>query len=170
MRIIHCTQKLLKELGNPSLQNPDTQVTVTGLGNWYCNLIRIDRRKCLLFTNEKTLFSFLIPRVLKQNLRNLQDEFLINLKLNLQTEGFGLEVINKVMQEYQEIGFAKTANRQTLGVMNEFALEYEFLIRREGGIENVKILGINKQINRTPMSPLKYKYPIDGLRNLLVGS
>jgi hypothetical protein len=31
-------------------------------------------------------------------------------------------VISKVMQEYSETGFAKTANQQILGVMNEFAL------------------------------------------------
>jgi hypothetical protein len=100
----------------------------------------------------------------------LEDEFLINLNLNLQVEGFSLEVINRVMQEYGEIGFAKTANRQVLGSMNEFAFQYEFLIRREGGIDGIKILGVNKQINRTPMSPLKYGYPVDALKNLLLGS
>jgi len=167
VRTIHCTQKLLKELGNPPLVTPNTE-TPEGLGNWYCNLLRIDRRKCLLFTNEVTLYSFLIPRVLKQNLLNLEDEFLINLNLNLQAEGFSLEVINRVMQEYREIGFAKTANRRVLGSMNEFAFEYEFLIRREGGINRTRILEVNHQINRTPMSPLKYRYPVDGLKGLLL--
>ena len=66
MRLLHCTQKLLKELGKPPLQNPDTSPENSeGLGNWYANLLRIDRRKCLLFTNEKTLYTFLIPKVLK---------------------------------------------------------------------------------------------------------
>lgn len=66
--ILHCTQKLLKELGNPPLQTPD--VLTTGLGNWYANLLVIDRRKCVLFTNEKTLYSFLLPNVKKENLKN----------------------------------------------------------------------------------------------------
>jgi hypothetical protein len=70
MRTLHCTLKLLKELGNPPLQI-STPETHEGLGNWYANLLRIDRRKCLMFTNEKTLYSFLIPRVMKQNLKNL---------------------------------------------------------------------------------------------------
>ena len=64
MRLIHCTAKLLKELGNPPLQSPD-EPNPQGLGNWYANLLRIDRKKCILFTNEKTLYSFLIPRVKK---------------------------------------------------------------------------------------------------------
>lgn len=167
LRLLHCTQKLLKELGNPAPLDPDTAATVTGLGNWYANLLRIDRRKCALFTNEKTLYSFLILGVKRENPLNIHDEFLINLNLNLQAEGFSIEIINRVMQEYGEIGFAKTTRKQILGVMNEFAFEYEFLIRREGGIENVRILGVNKKINRTPISPLKYGYPVDSLKNIL---
>jgi hypothetical protein len=167
MTLLHCTRKLLKEL-DVHLVEPDKIPQPTEwLGNWYANLLRIDRRKCLLFTNEKTLYTFLIPKVKKENLKNIEDEFDIYLNYNLQCEGFGIEVINRVMQEYQEIGFAKTSNRQVLGSMNEFAFEYDYFIRREGGLEKARIFEINKEINRTPMSPLKFKYPIDGLRQLM---
>ncbi|MFA5824039.1 MAG: hypothetical protein WC853_13355 [Thermodesulfovibrionales bacterium] len=138
-----------------------------GLGNWYANLIRIDRRKCLLFTNEKTLYSFLIPKVLKANLKNIEQEFLINLSYNLQYEEFGLEVINRVMQEYKEIGFAKTSNRQVLGSMNELTFQYEVLIEQKEGLENIRIMELNKHINRTIMGALKYKHPIEGLSNFV---
>ncbi|MBM4146179.1 MAG: hypothetical protein FJ240_07875 [Nitrospira sp.] len=167
MRLLHCTRKLLKELYVPLVEPDKIPQPTEGLGNWYANLLRIERRKCLLFTNEKTLYTFLIPKVLKANLRNIEEEFLINLSYNLQAEGFGLDVINRVMKEYQEIGFAKTSNRQVLGSMNEFAFEYDFFIRREGGLEKARIIEINREINRTPMSPLKGKYPIDGLRQMI---
>jgi hypothetical protein len=81
-----------------------------------------------LFTNEKTLYTFLIPKVLKDNLKNIEDEFITHLSYNLQYEGFGLEVINRGVQEYQEMGFAKTSNRQVLGSMNEFAFEYDYFM------------------------------------------
>ena len=169
MRLIHCTQKLLKELGNPLLQSPDKPGT-GGLGNWYSNLLRIDRRKCLLFTNEKTLYSFLILNVKKENLKNIIDEFLLNLNINLQAEGFPLEVINRVMQEYAEIGFAKTVSRHVLGSMNELTFEYEHLIvHRYEGIEKVRILGVNKEVNRTIMRGIKYLHPIESLQELLLG-
>jgi len=170
MRLIHCTQKLLKELDVPLVELDNIPSASEGLGSWYANLIRIDRKKCLLFTNEKTLYSFLIPKVVKSTLKNIEDEFLINLNFNLQAEGFSLEVINKVMQECKEIGFAKTASKSVLGSMNEFAFEFEFLIRREGGIDHIKILQINQQINRTPMSAIKYQYPIEAFRTLLLGT
>jgi len=167
MRIIHCTRKLLKELDVPLIEPGKIPLPTEGLGNWYANLLRIDRRKCLIFTNEKSLYTFLIPKVLKANLKSIEQEFLIHLSYNLQNEGFGLEMINRVMQGYEEIGFANTSNRQVLGSMNEFAFEYEYLIRREVGIEKVKIFEINKEINRIPMGALKYKYPIEALKCLL---
>jgi len=167
MRIVHCTKKLFKEL-DVSLVEPDNiPSNPEGLGNWYANLLRIDRRKCIIFTNEKTLYTFLIPKVLKANLKNIEQEFLINLSYNLQNEGFGLEVINRVMQEYREIGFAKTVSKSVLGSMNEFMFQYEVLIQMEGGIDNIRILQVNQKINKTIMGALKYKYPIEALRNLL---
>jgi hypothetical protein len=166
--ILHCTQKLLKELGNPPLQSPDEPNT--GLGNWYANLLTIDRRKCILFANEKTLYSFLIPKVKKENLKNIVDDFLLNLNLNLQAEGFPIEVIRRVMQEYTDIGFAKTASRQVLGSMNEIAFQHKYVIINHcGGIENIRILGVNKEINRTIMGGIQYLRPIESLRELLLG-
>jgi len=56
MRLLHCTQKLLKEL-NVELTAPvEARTNPDELGNWYANLLRFDRRKCILFTSEKTLF------------------------------------------------------------------------------------------------------------------
>lgn len=55
-----------------------------GVGNWYANLLRIERRKCVMFTNEKTLYSFLAFVVLKENLRNIEQVFFTHLILNLE--------------------------------------------------------------------------------------
>jgi hypothetical protein len=169
MRLIHCTAKLLKELGNPPLQTHVTEADVQGLGNWYANLLRIDRRKCILFTNEKTLYSFLIPRVKKENLKNIIDEFLFNLNMNLQAEGFSLEVITKVMTEYTEIGFAKTSSKTVLGAMTQLMFEYEVFVQMKEGLENVKILEINKAINRSLMRGSRHLHPIEMLQELLTG-
>lgn len=80
MRILYSTQKLLKEL-NVLLSNPAELNSSEGLGNWYGNLLRIERRQCLLFTNEKTLYSFLVPAVVEEKLKNIEQEFLVHLLL-----------------------------------------------------------------------------------------
>lgn len=166
MRLIHCTQKLLKELNVP-LSSPGEVSSSEGLGNWYANLLRIERRKCLLFTNEKSLYSFLVPAVLKENLKHIEQEFLVHLLLNLKYEGFGPVALEKVSGEYRQLGFSKTASRSVLGSMNDIAYQYEVYIHMDGGVENAKILQINQKINRMPMSTLDYLYSIDVLRKEL---
>lgn len=166
MRLLHCTQKLLKELGNPSLAEAPLSNATERLGNWYANIIKINRKKCLIFVNEKTLYSFLIPCVLKANLKNIRNEFLNNFILNLQYEGFSLEVINRVCQDYREIGFAKTASKHVLGAMTQLSFEYELLIEMKEGLclEDVKPLELNHSINRTILKGIKYLHPIEALR------
>ena len=66
-----------------------------------------------------------------------------------------------------EIGFAKTVSKRVLGSMNELTFQYEILIEEKEGLENIGILELNKHINRTIMGALKYKYPIEALKNLL---
>jgi hypothetical protein len=85
----------------------------------------------------------------------------------LKNEGFRLDVITTVMQEYQSIGFAKTINKSVLASMNDLVHQYEFEIMREGGVNNIRILPINQRINRTPMGALKYESPIEALKKLI---
>ncbi len=167
MRLIHCTRKLLKEFKVIPVDLTTHTQDSEGLGNWYANLLRTDKRKCILFTNGKTLYSFLIPRVVKSNLQNIKNEFLTHLTFNLQNEGFDLAIIDKVRQEYREIGFATTINRAVLGSMTDFTFQYKFLIIRDGGLENANILKINRTVNQSPMSVLRYRYPIEALKMLL---
>jgi hypothetical protein len=86
MQLIHCTKKLLAELGALGSKIPPE--VATGLfGPWHANLLRIERRKCILFTNDHTLYSFLVPGFKKKD--NFHDLFLVNLNDNLAVEGFG---------------------------------------------------------------------------------
>jgi IS30 family transposase len=162
MRIIYCTNKLLKELDVPLVELDKIPQPTEGLGNWYANLLRIDRRKCLIFTNEKSLYTFLIPKVLKANLKDIEQEFLINLSYNLQYEGFGLDVINRVMQEYQEIGFAKTMSKSVLGSMNNGLVRRYFPKGTDfSKIMDEQMAKVESIINNRPRKCLGYKTPLE---------
>lgn len=166
MAIIHCTQKLLKELGNPHLVE-STDVNSGELASWYANLLRINRRKCILFTNEKTLYSFLVPNVVKEHFKDFKTVFLTYLCFNLQAEGFGRDIIEKMREEHKELSLAKTANRSVLGSMNDFAFQYECYMDIPGGTLNANILAINSRVNDSPMTYLKYDSPKRVIRSLL---
>jgi len=60
MTILRCTKKMLSELKpepSDSIQQPGD------FSSWHANLLRIDRRKCVLFTHDTTLYSFFVPEL-----------------------------------------------------------------------------------------------------------
>ena len=161
MQIIHCTRKLINELEASPGRSITPEHSSGFLGPWHSNLIRIERRKCLLLTNDRTLYSFLVPGVKKKDLSNFQELFVLHLKMNLGKEGFGPEDINKALEEYSEIEIEKTASRSVLGSTNDLAYQVDFLVSRAGGLEKADMLIVNMMLNRIPMGAIKYPYAIE---------
>jgi len=52
------------------------------------------------------------------------------------------------MQEYHDIGFAKTASKKVLGSMNQIAFEWEVRVQMKEGPDNIRVLEMNKEMNR----------------------
>jgi len=81
--------------------------------------------------------------------------------LHLQAEGFPIEIISRIMQEYAYIDFAKTASKIVLSSMNEITFQYKYVIMNyHGDIEHIRVLELNKEINRTIMGGINYLRPI----------
>ncbi len=125
------------------------------------------RLKCILCTSERTLYSFLIPGILKKNLLDIDNLFRNYLAFNLQYEGFGAGVIERVLEEYKELGFASTINKSVLGSMNDLKVGYESEVYRAGGIEILNVLAVNQKMNQTPLKAIKYNFPIEELKKVI---
>ena len=61
MPLIRCTRKLQKEMGLTPADLVDDEPRFSYLGSWHANLLYIERKKCVLVANDKTLFNFLMP-------------------------------------------------------------------------------------------------------------
>ena len=83
MAILRCTQKLLSEL---KLKPSDSIQQPSDLSGWHANLLRIDRRKCVLFTHDTTLYSFFVPGLKKPDFENIREVFGQNLFKSLMAE------------------------------------------------------------------------------------
>jgi hypothetical protein len=166
VQIIHCTKKLMNELEVLPSGRMVPEPLSGFLGPWHANLIRIERRKCLLLTNDRTLYSFLVPGVKKKDLGTFRELFALDLKRNLEKEGFGPEDIAKALREYDEITIAPTANRSVLGSMNDLAYQADFLVSRAGGLGKGDMLTVNMMLNRIPMGAIKYDFAIEKLYTL----
>jgi hypothetical protein len=166
MQIIRCTKKLQKEMGLKVAELVRHDQDVSLLGPWHANLIHIDRKKCVLFTNDKTLFNFLVPDVTRSQLRDLDKLFRGWLECILSDEGFDSESKGRILSEYQEIGYSGATNKRVLGSMNDLAFHYKYLILSGGGVHSYKVPEIIRKLNRMPMGPLGYQYSIEALKAL----
>ena len=164
MAIIRCTKKLLNEL---KIKPTDDIGRSKNISNWHANLLWIDRRKCVLFTNDSTLFSFLVTGMKKPQFENFYDIFRLNLFKNLMNENLPQNQIEHALNEHREIGITKTNNRSVLGSMNDLAYQLKCRIYGDGGLAAVGIAAINHDLNRIPMGAIGYKYSIDELHKSL---
>lgn len=167
MKYIHCTQKLLKEINGPIADLKDILKDNQGIGNWYCNLFRFNRRKCLIFTNEKTLYTFFVYGVKKNDIDSLPQLFRENLRLNLKQSGFDEKIIDMIVAEYREIGFCKTASKSVLGSMNDFVNNFEFMMYNNTDVTEEVLLHACIQLNKMPMSAIRYRYPVEEMKDLI---
>ena len=164
--IIRCTGKLLKEIGvGKSKAIPPVSHTSL-LGDWHAHLLYIDRHKCVLFVNDRTRFNFIVPDIPRAQIRTLSRLFEQWLRCVLSDENVALNIQNQIFEEYAPIEYAPSNNRSVLGSINDLAYHYKHAIFMEGGVHSPVVPEIIREMNRMPMSPLRYKDPIRMLKEL----
>ena len=164
---LRCTGKVIKELGLKPMQLAEIKKPESLLGNWYVNISTIDRRKTFLFTNEKTLLSFIIYGVKKSNIGRIHNTFLSGLSQLLEVEDFDQKLIDRVIDEYEHIEYTKTDSRKVLGNMNDIMSLYDYSIHYDGGLKQCNVGEIILQINRTPQRNLGWSNSITVVSELL---
>jgi flavorubredoxin len=164
MQLIRCTQKLQKEMGLKKCSLEEAEPKSYLLGSWHANLLHIDRKKCVLFTNDKTLFNFIAPDVTRAQIKDLNLLFSGYLSCVLSAEDISNNFKEKIMAEYEDIKYAATSNKSVLGSMNDLAFHYKYLIMSKGGIHCADVPQVIHELNRMPMGAIGYEYAIDALK------
>jgi len=164
MQLIRCTKKLQKEIGLKQSDLCTEEPSFSYLGPWHANLLHIDRRKCVLFVNDKTLFNFIVPDVSRAAIRELDKLFTSYLSCILADEGFAEPDRARMLSEYDEIAFANTNSKSVLGSMNDLAFHYKYSILESGGVHSPAVPEIIRRLNRIPMSAIKEVFPIEALK------
>ncbi|MHB1463831.1 MAG: DUF6933 domain-containing protein [Thermoleophilia bacterium] len=163
MQLIGCTKKLQKEMGLGVKDLVTLEPENSGLGPWTTNLIFINRRKCILFVNDKTLFNFLVPDMLRQHIRELDKMFRDWFSCTLAGEGFTPAQTDKILEEYESIGYSKTRSRSVLGSMNDLAFMYKYELQ-SSSLHRWDFPEIIKKMNRMIVgSQRDYHYPVERL-------
>jgi hypothetical protein len=155
--LIHATQKLLAELPAALIDH-----TVVG-DSWHANLLRIDRRKCVLFTHDATLYSVFVPGLRKPDFAQLDQVFGQRVFKALLWEGFPQPSIERMLDACRAVRFTRTNNRSVLGSMNDLRFQIEVEVAHAGGLGQVDLADLHQRLNRTLLSAVGYRYPIEGL-------
>lgn len=161
------TKKVQKELGLKPGDLEDVEESNTTLGDWFVNLFYLDRRKTLIFVNEKTLLSFILYGVKKDDIKKIHQIFLTGLERTLAFEEIETEKVDKLLKEYADIRFAKTDNKKVLGNMNDLINLYTRIIYSNGGLQAGNLTEVIMSINRTPQRNIDGTYSIDMVKEIL---
>lgn len=152
----------LREAELSGIKEPDSI-----LGNWYINLFTVDRRKTLIFMNERTLLSFIIFGMRKDNIGKFKEYFHRGLTQVLLMENVEDEKIEEILAQYETIEFTRTDSRTLLGNLNDLVDMYKHSILYDGGLKKCDLTSIIRQMNRTPQRNLGWNYSVETLAELL---
>ena len=164
MVTIRCTRKLLTLVDGAIVEEPPAPSNV--LGDWYANLIPTAAGNLIIFASEKTLLSVAIPAEQVAQLISLFVARVYNLLRMLEIPE---PVVEREMRWYQEISIAKTSSRSVLGSLNEIALYYQTIPERDSGQTHLSLSEAELELSQLLHSPLKYRYPVEVARGLLLG-
>jgi len=161
------TQKLLKEvrLRKEELGNPGEGF----MGSWFVNVFRLQRRKSVLITNDRTLYSVLLWGLRRPDFDDLDSRFIAGLASNLKRDGFDTGLIASIGMTCHPIRWAATNNRSVLGSMNDMISCSKYMVALQRQDIESELAYLNCELNRTPMSALKYIVAMDEMRIALMG-
>ncbi len=165
MPILRLTSKLLSDIDDPP--SPDNITTSSPLGDWYGHIFLIERKKCIVFINERTLFVSLACGVVKAEYRKIEPFFLQRLEVALRNEAFGQEQIDFILGLHKTVGIGKTQNRTIVGALNNRINDTKWILAVNGGFANCTCGEINAALNETPMKPIGFSNGLEEMRAFL---
>jgi hypothetical protein len=167
MLYLKCTKKVLDFAGIKADFIPAVMNEPTDLGSWYVNMFTVDRKKTLIFMNERTLMSFIAYGVKKSNCSDLRPMFFGGLEQLLQMEKVPDDRMGQIIKSYADTRYSKTDSRTSLGNMNDLVFAYKLFILDGGGFSHCGVGEIIRRVNRTPQRNLGGRYSIDAMREIL---
>jgi hypothetical protein len=139
MVVIRGTQKLL--LWFPPAQ-PANEPSTTRLGDWYGNLISLERIQVALFISELSRLPVLLPA------RDLPQVATVL--------GIPSALVRVELTAMIDVRFAPTNSRSLLGTINDFTRLLEWKFNRN---PRSHLLDLSLKLSATPMRPFGYRTP-----------
>lgn len=160
---LKCTKKLLDILKIKN-QNDDVKIANTNedIENWHCNILDYGKVYGLLITNDKTLFSFYLFGLEKNDFKDFNEIIKQNIFKIMVGLGFEQKKFEVILDSMENIKFSKTNNRAVLASMNQMLPYIHLNLEREKSL-----LEINNGLNNMIIEKLGFKKPREKFELLL---
>lgn len=153
MITLHCTKKLLARQPGPAGDAADGFSSV--LGDWHANIIWLARSPFILFANNQTLLSFLLPG---KNVSQILPLFRHRVLERLVEIGVSPSDIERERAAITVIRVAPTNNRSVLGSLNDMAQHCKWKVEDDG---ELNIPNIERYLMEMPFQAIKFYFPIE---------
>jgi len=166
---LRCTAKVRTYFGLKDRDLAEPVANASPLGAWYVNLITLGRRKAFIYMSDRTLLSFIIFGVRKDNAEKVAEKLRFGLGQLLFQSGLEIGVIEAALAATEGCEFTKTDSAKLLGNLNDLTSLYQHCIADGGGLEFCNLGEIIALANRTPQRNLGWGHSIDVAKELLEG-
>ena len=163
---IYCSKKLESFLGQS--EGTDHQSS-TWLGDWNGHLFTVDRKKCLIFVNNKSYYSIILTNVYKKDVTDFGQVFSKRLIEQLDYDlGLNESQEIRIRKELNDIFVTRTNNdKKILGTINHHVQQLKYVGYGDGGIEFSDTLEENQILNSTPLGTKNYLFGKELMADLL---
>jgi len=137
--IIYCTKKLADKLEVP-VEVIENEVS---LFNWSANLIKHGRKQILLLSHSDSKYPVLVAGILKKDIKHLGRVIHEAIAIQLEYEKVKPEIIQRFLDDGQDIRFAKLSDRKMVGGLvrwdQELLYRYDLSNAKNGPLPEVSV-------------------------------
>ena len=159
MTIVNATKKAWDRLKAtpPSANNVDDTI----VGSWCAHIFYFGHRQFLILTNERTLFSIIVPAKSITNIEIVLPQTVAELLERYEVPKQSSAILLKQLSEVQ---FTRNTNRQVLGSMNDFIKNAKFILE---DTPDISLIDLSLQLCQMPCSPIQMKSPKKAILEIL---
>mgnify|MGYP001563807208 CR=1 FL=1 len=139
----------------------DARPTDAPLGNWYVTLLPMAERNAFVYMSSRTQLSFLMLEGERLTPEKLFISLVRGISLVLELAGYPEYVRERVMNEYRSAAFARASDLSQLGVLTNYALDYEGFIEQDGGLNRCSLDQLVIDMNARPSKKLGFSTPLE---------
>jgi hypothetical protein len=155
MTTLRCTAKAFKRFKLVAEESPPPS---TGkLGDWYVNLLNVERHRLVLCVAENSLLPVIVPAKQAEFPAKLAD----HIQRMLHVVGVSSDLVTQEIEALGDVRIGKTISRSVLGVMNDYKRMAWYYLDQHSPFEAAVIL------SDSPFNPLGFATPSERTYELL---